>query len=305
MTLQVEIDVPVSASVTDQVAYIKRAEELGFSGVALGETLESGHDLFVTMALAARATDRIRMYSAVANPVTRHPLVLANLIRSLSELAPGRVGLGLGLGSSGLALTGNRAAKLNELRLAITSIRDHLGTSGMPSPPILVGASGPRMLGLAGELADEVLLEIGVDKQARGVALEHVASGAERSSRTVGDVALTDYVLLSVSDDPEKAMNAALPWLEYFLRFGTYRLALDMHNIALPVDTLGVAFSRGMLAHLAESLAIVGTPAHVAQRFAALETAGVSRICCMVPGGLKSHQRTMELLARHVLPRLG
>jgi 5,10-methylenetetrahydromethanopterin reductase len=52
-----------------------------------------------------------------------------------------------------------------------------------PAPEVFVLAAGPRMLELAGEVADGVLMFVGLDPAAVRVAREHVAVGARRAGR--------------------------------------------------------------------------------------------------------------------------
>ncbi|MEX2431208.1 MAG: LLM class flavin-dependent oxidoreductase [Dehalococcoidia bacterium] len=305
MTLQIDIGVPVSASVSDQVEYVRRAEELGFAGVGLGDNLSSGHDIFVTMALAASQTSRIMLYPAVANPVTRHPAVLANLARSLSEHAPGRVKLALGRGGRELTANGLPRARLAELREAIALIRSRLQEWDEDrAPAVALGASGPQTLALAGEVADEVMLQVGPDAKARRAAMEHVEAGAARSDQWVQDKPVTDYVIISLAGDREHALQRALPWVQYMVGVGTFQIALEAHAVSADdLSTLG-RLTGGWQGHLADLLLVAGTPEAVAGRLQEMHAEGVRRICCMVPGGPRTHRETMEALARHVLPAL-
>ncbi len=303
MAMQVDIGVPVSAPVADQVEYIRRAEELGFAGVGLGDNLSAGHDIFVTMALAAAQTSRITLYPAAANPVTRHPAVLANLARSLAEQAPGRVKLAIGRGGRELVANGLKPAGLSQLRDALALIRNCFREwNDDLAPPLMLGASGPRTLELAGEVADEVLLQVGPDPQARAEALDRVREGAVRAGRSRQGLPITDYVLVSVEDDREAALRRALPWLRYMVGAGTFQLALAAHGLS--PDDLGSqeALLSDLPQQLADILLIAGTPDEVARRFERVADSGVQRVCCMVPGGPKVHRRTLEALAQRVLP---
>lgn len=178
MPLEIHIGGPASAPLTQQVAFIKRAEDLGFDGVGIADNVQDGHDVYMALALAAEQTSKIELYPAITNPVTRHPFVLASLANSLAELAPGRTKLAIGTGDTGVAQAGLRSATMNELRQAVQTIQQLLrgdsvgfaaGGEGRihnpiaPPTPVAVAASGPRALELAAEIGDEVMLTVGLD----------------------------------------------------------------------------------------------------------------------------------------------
>lgn len=83
----------------------RRAESAGFGSAWIWDHFISRGDLddpllecWTTLTAAAVSTERISVGSFVANNVNRHPAVLANIVGTLSELAPGRVELGIGIG---------------------------------------------------------------------------------------------------------------------------------------------------------------------------------------------------------------
>src|SRR5262244_811145 len=88
--IRVDLRVPVGRPLPDLAAFIVRCEEAGFDGVGIHDHPSSGRDAYIALALAARATERLRLFPATSSPVVRHPLVLASLAHSLDELAPGR-----------------------------------------------------------------------------------------------------------------------------------------------------------------------------------------------------------------------
>ncbi len=83
----------------------KRAEDAGFSTVWIWDHFISRGDLtdpllecWTTLTAAAVSTQAIHVGSFVANVMNRHPAVLANIVATLADLAPGRVELGIGIG---------------------------------------------------------------------------------------------------------------------------------------------------------------------------------------------------------------
>lgn len=83
----------------------RRAEVAGFATAWIWDHFISRGDLddpllecWTTLTAAAVSTERIRVGSFVTNNVNRHPAVLANIVATLADLAPGRVELGIGIG---------------------------------------------------------------------------------------------------------------------------------------------------------------------------------------------------------------
>ena len=83
----------------------RRAEDAGFATVWMWDHFISRGRLddpllecFTTLTATAVSTERIGVGSFVANNLNRHPAVLANIVATLADLAPGRVELGIGIG---------------------------------------------------------------------------------------------------------------------------------------------------------------------------------------------------------------
>ena len=75
------------------------AEDLGASAILVADE-GTDRDLFVTLAALALHTRRVRLFGAVTNPHSRHPVATAAAYASLAELAPGRIVAGFGAGGT-------------------------------------------------------------------------------------------------------------------------------------------------------------------------------------------------------------
>src|SRR5919202_1941039 len=73
---------------------VRKAEESGYARAYLVDGQLLWRNVFVYMSLGLDATERIPFGTAVTNPYTRHPSVLANAHATLEEIYPGRVILG-------------------------------------------------------------------------------------------------------------------------------------------------------------------------------------------------------------------
>ena len=100
MALKIDLRVPPCAPATDVAKFVRQCEEAGFDGVGILDSQMLERDVFVNMAFAVQATSRIRVASAVTNPVTRHLSVLASAAKTVAELAPDRVEFWIGRGYS-------------------------------------------------------------------------------------------------------------------------------------------------------------------------------------------------------------
>jgi probable F420-dependent oxidoreductase len=167
-------DVPLA----EHGAWYRRLDELGYTDVWTGEA--NSADGFTPLALAAMASDRLQLGTAVVPVYTRGPGLLAMQAATMAELAPGRFALGVGSSSDVIVERWN-AIPFTEpykrvrdtvrfLRLALTgekvdaefdTFEVHGFRLGRPleqPPPIYVAALRPGMLRLAGREADGAIL---------------------------------------------------------------------------------------------------------------------------------------------------
>ncbi|MEE8518337.1 MAG: LLM class flavin-dependent oxidoreductase [Dehalococcoidia bacterium] len=319
MTLAISIGVPTGATITEQLEFIERAERSGFAGVGTADHLRYGQDAFVTLAAAAGRTSRIILHPAITNPVVRSPAVLAGLANSLAQLAPGRTKLAIGAGDQSAVEAGVSPATLAQFREAVVSIRRllhgeevtfgtapplTLGNIADPPPPVVVTASGPKTIQTGAEVADELLLFVGVDASILEAAMDHVATGAERAGRTVADVPITHYVFASVADNEASALERTRYWLDIWLTQGLFNVGLKALGIEPPESTDQRNLSHDELRRLASAFFIVGTPEQAVEQLLQLQARGAQRVFCMLPGGTRSQWEATELFAERVLPAL-
>lgn len=162
--------------------------ELESIGYDSGFSFESKHDPFLPLALAAPRTTSLRLGTAVAIGFARNPMVLANVGYDLQLITEGRFVLGLGSQvrphiEKRFSETWSRpAARMRELVSAIRAIWDRWegtadlrfdgefyrhtlmtpafdpGPNPFGPPPVFLGGFGPRMIGVAGEVADGLIV---------------------------------------------------------------------------------------------------------------------------------------------------
>jgi 5,10-methylenetetrahydromethanopterin reductase len=225
----------------DAIEYVQYAEDRGFEAVWQAES-RLVRDAIVPMAAYAATTERIKVGSGVINNWTRNAALTAATFLTLDDLAPNRILMGIGAWWDPLAkdVGIDRRKPLLAMREHVTVVRDLLAMKnvtfqgefvqvsgieldivhGRREPrhvPIYIGATGPQMLALAGEIADGVLLNYLVSPAYNGRALEQIEKGAQLSGRTVEDIDRPQLVVCSVDRDRKRALNGARKLVTQYL----------------------------------------------------------------------------------------
>jgi len=183
---------------------------------------------YTLLSLAALHTETARLGVSVTNPYTRHPLITGAAAATLNELSAGRAVIGLGAGASTLFErhgVERPSPPLTAIREAVQILQPFLrgekidykgGDQGAGSPymdfesrlvPIYIAARGPRLLRLAGEVADGVIIGSLASEQGLGYALENIAMGLERTGRSLRDIEVVFWAYTSINDDVEQARS--------------------------------------------------------------------------------------------------
>jgi len=209
------------------------AEAKGFDAVWQAES-RLVREATVPMASFLAVTERIKVGSGVVNNWTRNPALLASTFATLDDLAPGRVVLGIGAWWDPLAskVGIERTRPLVAMRETIEAVRallnnetvtyhgefvdfdgvelDYVHQERRPKDvPIYLGATGMKMMELAGEIADGVVLNYLVSPAYNTEAMEHLAAGAARAGRSVDDLDRPQLVVCSLDDDRRAALDGA------------------------------------------------------------------------------------------------
>ncbi len=227
--------------IRDGMDYVREAEQRGFEAVWQAES-RLVREATVPMAAFAAVTDRIKVGSGVVNNWTRNVGLLAATFATLDELAPGRILLGIGAWWDPLAskvgivrrkpLTSMReTVEVTRRLLAMERVTFHgefvnvtdveidivHGDRSPKRVPIYIGATGMKMMELAGEIADGVVLNylVGPDYSRR--AMEALAAGAARAGRSVDDVDRPQLVVCSLDEDRALALDQARELVTQYL----------------------------------------------------------------------------------------
>ena len=193
--------------------FARRAEDLGFDTLAFPDHLPPPNvqlSPLLSIAAAAQVTKKIRFTTTTLFNDFRHPAILAKEVAALDMLTEGRYELGIGTGSSpadnhmsGIPID-PPGVKIERLKETLDIVRAYFSQEtvnytgkhytitdlpGYPKPvaplKVLIGASGPRMLRLAGREADIVSVLGAADEGGEGTPISredrHRAQGRGRA----------------------------------------------------------------------------------------------------------------------------
>jgi 5,10-methylenetetrahydromethanopterin reductase len=327
--LRVNLRVPVGRPLPELAAFIARCEDAGFDGVGVHDHPSSGRDVYLALALAAQATRRLRLFPATSSPVVRHPLVLASLAHSLEEIAPGRALLTVAPGFISTRSMGKPRASVAVMREALGELRRLLtgeavpfgptptrlrNRSGTPTPVYLL-AAGPRMIELAGEVADGALLMVGLDPAAIRAARRHLEEGARRAGRSLDGFPVIFVVTLGLGADAAVGARWARSWFMPGQPFLAYPSASNLRWLAEAGFELEEPFDPAAIPddharRIADAFGLFGPAERCAERLLrAREEAGVEEVFLFpahdLAGGYEMPTAEVDAFARVIRPRVG
>ncbi len=313
------------------VRQVRLAESLGYDGVWIIDSQLICRELYVTMTACVLGTEKIRVGSGVTVPGTRHAAVTASAIASLGEIAPGRITLGVGAGFSSVGTLGIKPARVATVEDLVCTCRALLrgGTSSLPNgmdaritwldrpleAPIYVAASGPRMLDLAGRVADGVLLHCGIDVEMISGGLRRVIDGARSAGRDPAAVDVAIWAPTSIGHDRKLAREHVRGRVASALRQAMPVALTEEEKVAVgklrrEYDHFEHASVRAHHAALVperviDLFALAGTPAEVGARVRAIAAIpGVKRLVMVpqVPGeGFAGREDILRDFAEQVM----
>jgi len=218
----------------DMVSAVKMAEVAGFHSAWHAEDVY-GPDAITMLASYAQVTERLKLGTALINPNTRYPALIANTFATLDQVSRGRIILGLGAGLTWLPLVGKVAKDVKSLTLMRDTIRllrsvwagEDLQINGqdiywygcrvsLPRAfnwpwggfkierdriPIYVGAKGPKMIEMAGALADGLIVEHSVPLHGIRTWVDSFLSAADSAGRVLESLEVAGLILFSPSEN--------------------------------------------------------------------------------------------------------
>ncbi|MDH4145900.1 MAG: LLM class flavin-dependent oxidoreductase [Acidimicrobiia bacterium] len=328
-------------SLATVVALAREGEAAGFASMY---TVEAGRSALVPAAAVAQATERVRVGTYVVNAYARDPWLTGIAARDLDELSGGRVALGVG--------TGNR--HFNEWYMGLDSsrpwakMRDYLSivravvaaeagqavrydgevhrirwrasyAPARPSIPVYLSASGPKMIRLAGEVADGVGVGIMTSTSFLADVVRPVArAGAEAAGRDPDQLAFPIGAQVSVNDDEEAAREATRlaicglyhpvphPYYDSQLRQAGFDRFADRAAELMPAGKVREAMAE-VPDEVIDTMTITGTPQRCAARLREYEGLADEVVAFRIaqrgePAGLAAFEPLFALAAEVAAP---
>ena len=231
MTQRVALYLQDSHDLRDGLDYVRYAEAKGFEAVWQAES-RLVRDAIVPMAAYAAVTDKLKVGSGVINNWTRNIGLLAATYLTLDDLAPGRIICGIGAWWDPLAKNVgiDRKKPLTAMKETVEIMRRLLNMErvtfhgefihvdgieldvvhGRREPrnvPLMIGATGDKMMELTGEIADGAVLNYCVAPEYNDRALELLEAGAKKAGRKLEDIDRPQLIVCSVDEDHDKAID--------------------------------------------------------------------------------------------------
>ena len=310
---------------------LRFAETVGFDYAWFGDSHVLWHEVGPYLTAAALSTSRLRVGPLVLNPVTRHPTVVASALATLGELFEGRAVLGIGRGDSAVRTVGLRQMTLPAFRGALALMRslcqgETVALNGSPvrfpwltrTVPVLVAAYGPKVLRLAGELADGVILQLASPSVVEW-AVAHARSGREAAGRAWAGFEVVAAAPSYVSADRAHALARVRG---FPATVSNHVRDLLRHHPAsdLPADLVDgmtavtgydyrrhghhdAPHTRAVTDDMAERLTLIGTAEACRDKIRRLVTCGVTQVCLYL--GVvepEAHRALLETYGREIIP---
>jgi len=275
------------------------AEKMGYTTVVTGEV--AGPEAFALLGMVAGATARVTIGTGVIAMATRSVALAAMGFATLASMAPGRVFSGIGASSRIVVEQWHgreyprAATQVREyvpaLRSALRGERlevdgEYVRASGfrlrLPAQdlPVVVAAMNPRMLEIAGEIADGVFLAwCSVEDAAEKVAL--VRRGAERAGRDPASIRVFSSLHAYAGSDTTRVIERLRREVLGYATVPTHQLSFRrvLPNLAVIHDLWAKGERKAALAEIDDeavrAFTAVGDAGTVAARVRAYWEAGV------------------------------
>lgn len=285
----------------------------------------NNRDSFSLLTYIAAQTKTIKLGTGVTNPYTRTAVQLASAIATVNEVSEGRAVLGIGPGdkvtfdSLGIEWekpletiretvdvirqmqTGKKITYDGKI-LKIKSAKLNFG-KGSTIPPVYIGAQGPNMLKLAGEIGDGALVNASHPLDFKEALPVLAQGGADLSHFDVG--AYTSFSVAEKRDDAVKAAKLVVA----FIVAGSPDSVFERHGIDMKdVGAVRSGFKKGfadavsaVTDEMLDAFSICGTPAECIEKIDRLIKAGVTQVVAGSPIG-PDREEAIKIVGKEIIP---
>jgi 5,10-methylenetetrahydromethanopterin reductase len=323
----------------DTARMAKLVEQFGFDSLALTDSQNLQPDVWGQLALAAQATKRIQIGTGVSNSLTRDCAVSASALLALQIDSGGRAFFGVGRGGSatekiGMGTDSPKAFKqyLQDLQNYLLGETVHVrntasqlewasaNTFGKPS--VEVAATGPKIIDIAAQHADQITFCLGASPERIGQALNAARKSAESYGREPDSLQYGAYVNCAIHPNISLAREAIRGSISVFALTNARNSAgmSDLpDNLRRAAETLKNNYrleetgqSTALHAKLLPDdfidwFGLVGPWESVRERFEQLKELGLDYVR-VLPGSVDMPQEvavgTLMSLSKHILPAI-
>ncbi len=277
------------------VEVVRLADDSGFEAVWQAES-RLARDPTICIAAFAAATRRIAVGTAIMNMWTRNVATMAQTLATLDDLAPGRVRAGLGAWWEPMAsnvgvkrerpvavmreivTTLQRLFRMEKVTFEGTHVRvrnlqiDTLeGIPPAKNIPVLVGATGDKMLEMAAEVADGVLLNYFLSTEYNRKALKKIKKGCAKAGRSLESFDRPQLIVCACNENRDRALDVARTLVTKYLGHQVHLARASGVDDALldeirsivgwPIDKSKVNQAKHFVSdEVVQKLTAVGTP---------------------------------------------
>jgi alkanesulfonate monooxygenase SsuD/methylene tetrahydromethanopterin reductase-like flavin-dependent oxidoreductase (luciferase family) len=298
--------ISVGKSLDQALERVKRADELGYDSVYTTH-IAARDSLTVLMAYAA-VSERLKLGTGVLPIYSRTPVATAQQAVTIDEYSGGRMVVGLGVSHQVTVENwfGTRLERpLKAMREYVSILRACFKGEGPPPGeifssnfrfmglepradlPIYVAALSPKMLRLAGEIADGVMLWLCNPYYIKGVVVPEVRAGREKAGKTLDGFDIVAAVPAAVTDDKQGVTQVMRADLVTYWNLPFYRAMIERCGFGEDLDTFDAGMAGGDIDKAMSGisndflgmLTAVGSPDEVRASMDRYEWAGATSAC--------------------------
>src|SRR3954452_11582556 len=311
-TLPLGTFISVGRSLESALDRVRLAEQLGYHSVYT--THVAGRDSLTVLAAYANVTNSVTLGTGVLPIYSRTPAATAQQAATIDDICGGRLTLGLGVSHRVTVENwyGNTIEKpVAEMRDYVAILRaifagedppesekfptrfHFLGLQPRAEMPIYLGGLSPKMLELAGEVADGVILWLCNPEYIRDVVVPHVREGRRKAGKDLEGFDIVAAVPTAVTDEVDGARATLRADLSPYFLLPFYRKMIERSGYDADIKLFDEAIERGDDGAAAtaisdgflENLAAIGPPDIAAAAVERYREAGATSPCIgAVPG---------------------
>jgi F420-dependent oxidoreductase-like protein len=304
--------ISVGRSLDTALDRVRLAEQLGYHSVYT--THVAGRDSLTVLGAYANVSESVKLGTGVMPIYSRSPAATAQQAVTIDEMSGGRLHLGIGV-SHRVTVENWYGGKIEK---PVSEMRDYaavvrailagedppesekfptrfhfLGVQPRSDMPIYIAALSPRMLELAGEVADGVILWLCNPDYIRDVVVPHVREGRRKAGKSLDGFDIVAAVPTAVTDEVDGARATLRADLSPYFLLPFYRKMIERSGYEADVRLFDEAIERGDASAAAiaisdgflENLAAIGPPDIAAAAVERYRDAGATSPCIgAVPG---------------------